>query len=108
MALKNFYEKTTKSFEIKLKFNGEIPNLRGNHIFIIFKKNSSDLDKNAVLLKEADTETRGEEGIAIFDLTKEDTSIEPGTYFYEIKWSALESEYIIESGSLTILNRIFD
>ena len=66
MALRNFYEKTTKIFKIELRFNSVIPDIRGDHISIILKKRKNDLDSEAVLYKEADVFSEGESGIAIF------------------------------------------
>lgn len=108
MALRNFYEKTTKIFKIELRFNSVVPDIRGDHISIILKKRKNDLDSEAILYKEADVFSEGESGIAIFTLTPEDTSIPPETYFYEIKWASIDSIYILESDRLSVLDRVFD
>lgn len=108
MALRNFYEKTTKIFKVELRFNSVIPDLRGDHVSIILKKKKNDLDSDAVLYKEADVISEGENGIAVFTLTTEDTEIPPETYFYEIKWTSVDSVYIIESDRLSVLDRVFD
>lgn len=107
-SIRNFYEKTSKAFELRLKFNGVAPNIEGHEVTLIFKKRKDDPDTEALLLKNASLE-RGEEGIALFNLTPEDTSLNPGPYFYEIRWTTVFGDvYILESSSVSILKRVFD
>lgn len=110
MAIRDFYRGTTKIFELKLSFNNEVPNIQADKIKIILKKSTRDTDEEAVLLKEADTFTYGEEGKAVFELTSEETNISAGTYYYEIAWytNGENDMYILESDRLQIKERRFD
>jgi len=108
MGLRNFYEKTTKVFKIELKYNGITPDLVNDTVSIIFKKRKGDLDSIAVLVKDADVVAEGINGIAIFTLTPEETTLDPGTYFYEIKWITVDSYNIVESNKVEVLDRIYD
>ena len=108
MAIRDFFEKTTKIFRLELRFNNETPDIRLDTISFILKKRKSDSDEEAPLLVEADVFSEGEDGVAIFTLTPEDTAIETGNYFYEIKWLTQGNEYILESKALTVLERVFD
>jgi len=109
MALRDFYQKTTKVFKTELKYNGIKPDIRHDEVSIIFKKRKGDLDSEAFLTKLADVTTEGLNGRAIFYLTIEDTDLEPGRYFYEIKWTIpipdpeLDVVQIVESKNIEIL-----
>lgn len=108
MAIRDFYEKTTKTFRISLKFNGNVPDISNDIVTIILKENKNLSDSEASLEKQANVSPYGVEGIAEFNLNVEDTNIKPGVYFYEIKWESLFGVYILESGRVTVLSRVFD
>jgi len=108
MSLRNFYRKTTKIFKVELEFNDSVPELRADTMSFILKKRRTDLDSEAYLTSEADMITEGGEGKAIFTLESDDLDLAPGPYFYEIKWFPDSSEYVLDSGILTILDTVFD
>lgn len=102
--LKNFYEKTTHKIEVTINYNGAVPNITQDTVTIVFKTKK---DGEAVLTKNADVSTSGATGIAKFNLSKIDTALPPGNYYYEIFWTLSNSEeYVIDAGKVNILNRI--
>ena len=104
--MKDFYEKTTKAFDVLIYINGQPQDISSDTVSIIFKRLKTDADEDAVISKEAYECTNN--GIAKFTLTPEDTAIPPRNYFYEIKWISHDKEYILESDTVKVLDRIYD
>ena len=109
MALRNFHPRTSKIFKTELKYNGIKPDIRLDIVSITFRKRKSEIESEAPLTKLADVMTEGLNGRAIFYLTIEDTDLEPGRYFYEIKWTIPVPDpepdlvQIVESKNIEIL-----
>lgn len=104
MAIRDFYEKTTKIFKQRLKYNGETPNLTNDTITIRFKKRRRDTEYS--LEKLADVTSEGEQGIASFSFSPEETGLTPGVYFYEIVWESVGFTNVVESGKVEVLERL--
>lgn len=102
--LKDFYQKTTKKFDVNINYNGTEPNITLDTLTFLLKTKK---DGETILTKVADVATSGATGIAKFNLSKLDTDIAHGRYYYEIYWSlSTGEEYVLDSGELNVLNRI--
>uniref|UniRef100_A0A6M3IQD5 Uncharacterized protein n=1 Tax=viral metagenome TaxID=1070528 RepID=A0A6M3IQD5_9ZZZZ len=109
MALSNFYSGTTKNFTLTLTFNDSTVDISSDSVIIRFKSNKDDSDADAVITSSADVTSQGSSGIALFALSKTVTAIDPGSYNYDIEWiRSSGDEYVVESGSVTILERVSD
>ncbi len=107
--LTDFYEGTTKKFEVNISYNGQKPDITNDTVRILIKEKKEDTDANAKINKMADVTTNGANGQALFTLTDEETKIAPGIYFYEITWALASGEfYVLETGNIRILDRITD
>jgi len=76
----------TKNYTLTITENGESKNIEGYTLRFTVKKNTNDLvteDIGALISKTIDTTS--EVGIASISLTSEDTLLNPGVYFYDIK-----------------------
>ena len=104
--MKDFYIKTTLAFDVIVYINGQIQDICSDTVKIIFKQKKSDTDEQAIIAKDAYSCTT--EGSARFILTPEDTDVPARNYFYEIKWINGSNIYILESGEVRILERVFD
>lgn len=102
--LKDFYEKTTKKFDVTINYNGASPNITADTVTFVLKTKK---DGETALTKTADVATSGASGVAKFTLSTTDTAIPYGRYYYEIFWTlANKDEYVIDSGEVNILNRV--
>jgi len=99
IVLNDFYEKTTKAFDVVPTVNGVAQTISGTLSFIM-KNNKNDTDAEAVIFQ---SNTTGQ-----FILTPTMTAVTPRKYYYEIKWETGSEQYILESGTVMVLNRIFD
>ena len=61
-------------------------------------------DAEAVILKEASKSG----SVASFTLSPSETDLSLGQYWHELKWTNGENVYIIDSGRLNVLDRVFD
>lgn len=105
----DFYEKTTKVFDVLVYVNDTLQDITLDTVSIIFKKKKDDTDAEAVLSKDADVTTKGSEGIAQFTLTSTETDLEVRNYYYEIRWITSTGRIsILESDSVRVLDRIYD
>jgi len=107
--LTNFFEKTTKSFNVYCYKDKVLQNIENDTVSIIFKRTESESDEDAVISQNANVTNRGAEGIAEFTLSVADTTLDPRNYYYEIKWIIQTGEvYILESSQVNILDRRYD
>lgn len=104
--LTDFYEGETKDFDVYVSSLGILQDISLNTVSIIFKEKKDDLDENAVISQTAFECTN--RGVAKFKLTKEQTAITPRNYYYEIKMIEDTNLYILESGTVRILDRVYD
>jgi hypothetical protein len=104
MTLSNFYEGTTKKFDVTITYNGSNPDITSDTVTIYFKEKEKD---EIALEKEADVTTQGADGIAEFELTTTNTDLRPGIYTYSIVWEpASGGKYILEEDKVRILDSI--
>jgi len=106
MAVSNFYENTTKEFSGVITHNGSNPDTTGDTITFICKTNKSDTDANAVI--DQDAIGLGAGGTFSLKLTPTTTAQTVGDYFYELNWYKGTDIYVLESGTLTILDKVQD
>lgn len=104
--MKDFYYGTTKAFDIIVYVNGEPHPIGPDTVTLILKNNKKDSDEDAVLFKEAYETTN--EGVAKFTLSADETKLPPSKYYYEIKWINDTNVYILESSTVSVLERVFD
>jgi hypothetical protein len=108
-SIKDFYVGTTKAFSIRIKLNGEYPNITGDTVKMIWKENIDDSDDDAILKIEADVISEGADGYANFSLTPTNTEeIEPGIYYYDIQWIHGTAEYILIKNIISLNKRVSD
>jgi len=109
MALTDFYQKTTKNFSITVTFNSATPDISSDTVTIAFKSQKSLADAAAEITSTADVATAGATGVATFNISDENTNVQPGKYNYEIKWTKSGGDvHILESGIINILDRVYD
>lgn len=106
--MNNFYEKTTKIFSLTITVDSTNPNITNDDVLFTLKAYKTDTDEEALLSSSADVLTEGDVGKAIFTLSPSDTDIDPGKYYYEIKWLTGDNVYILESSTVRVLDRIYD
>lgn len=104
--LKDFYEGTTLAFDAYVYMNGLLQDISADSVFFIMKKLKTDSDAEAVISAQAfDCSANG---VAQFEISATETEIEPRNYYYELKWVSGTKVYILESGEVRVLDRIFD
>ena len=106
--MRNFYEKTTKAFDVEIRVDNVKPDISSDVVTAIFKTNKTDTDVNAIITADADVTTSGADGIAEFTLTVAQTTVTPAKLYYEIRWTNGAEIYILESSSVTVLDRIYE
>jgi hypothetical protein len=102
MSIKDFFQGTTKNFNLTIIKNGVYPDITDDEVVFYLDFVSGSLTSSA------DVASSGSGGTAIFEMPPEATEgIEPGVYNYEIYWqSGSAFEYILDSSEVQILNRI--
>jgi hypothetical protein len=101
-------QRTTKVLRAYFTDNGEEQDLRDDTITLLIKKGKFDSTANAVLVKEANVTTYGEDSIAYWLLTPTDTDIPEGEYFFAISRVHSGNEYVPIEGKIRILHNLFD
>jgi len=110
MAISSFYEGTTKVINyILADEDGNIQNITSDTVRFIVKASPSTADGSAVIDTNADVTTDGAQGKATITLTSALTSVQYGSYYYEVLWTRSTGEvYVVESERLTIKQRVTD
>jgi hypothetical protein len=103
-----FYVKENKAFDVEISVDGAVQDISEDSVTCIFKANKSDADSAAVITAVGGVSSEGSLGIAEFNIPKEDTDVDPGTYFWEIKWAHGDAENIIASSTVKIKERVYD
>lgn len=106
--LQDFYKGTTKKYTSTITFDGVNPDIRTDAVWVVFKTSKSQTDADAALLVEADVTSQGDQGKAIFNISKEESDIPFGNYYYEVKWLVGDALYILESSTVEVLQKVFD
>lgn len=107
--ISDFYPGATKRFKATIKLDNVIQDISLDTVTLTIKCEKSDLDTAAVLQVDADVETLGDEGIALFEFDEEDTAdIPPGQYYIDIQWFDGVDEYVVYDDEIRILQRISD
>lgn len=76
----------TTQFELTFRDkDGVLIDLSGSTVFFTVKRRINDLDVNAVIAKEISVFDDPEEGVAIVELSPEDTDIRRGSYIYDVQ-----------------------
>lgn len=81
----DIYVKYAYDWVVEIRLAGVLQDLRSDAVTLILKKDISDSDAEAELVKDADVATNGLNGEAVFNLSSDDTDIPLGTYNLEIK-----------------------
>jgi hypothetical protein len=98
---------TSIIFNLVLTLGGVAPDITADTVTITFKK-TKDLADPGALQKDADVTTQGDGGIAVFELTEDETEIDGGQYFYDIIWYTSTREYGVDIGSIFVIKRVSD
>jgi hypothetical protein len=83
--ISDFHTSTTKTFNLTITLDGNLPDIRKDVVTMWLKRSGSESD--AVLTKNADVTTHGNVGTAIFTLSPTETAINAGTYHIKILWT---------------------
>jgi hypothetical protein len=78
--------KNTESYNLTITENGVVKNINGYSVKLTVKNSTNDLDDddvNAIISKSVDATSSV--GLVVISLTTSDTTINPGTYMYDIK-----------------------
>ena len=95
--------KSTKAYTIKFYKEGAPTDITGWIIYFTIKANVDDTDLNAKLRKRITEHLNATEGIAVVELTPEDTNITSGNYYYSIDYKDTDdNEDIVVIGSMKI------
>ncbi len=100
----DFVRGTTVAFDYTMDIDGVAVNIESDSVQWILKRSKTDSDAEAVILKEASKSG----SVASFTLSPSETDLALGQYWHELKWTNGENVYIIDSGRLNILDRVFD
>lgn len=74
------------TFELTFKdSDNAVVNITGGTVFFTVKKNLADADSDAVISKSITSFTDPEDGIAILQITANESNIPTGIYFYDIQ-----------------------
>jgi len=107
MAIKDFYENTTKNFTGTVSLNSGTPDITADIVTFTLKKRQTDTDSLAIISKTADVSAGA--GLFSFNLTKSDTATTPGLYYYDIVWDlSTGARYVLEEGTVNILDKLSD
>ncbi|MBE9511404.1 MAG: hypothetical protein IMY71_11035 [Bacteroidetes bacterium] len=109
-VIKDFHRGTTVGFSVKIYVNGDNPNISGDEVIFVMKKNKKDTDANASIKKNADVSASGAGGLALFLLTTEDTNVAPRKkYYYDVQWiSTTYGEKIVGDDIVFVKERVSD
>ena len=105
----NFYEATTKKFDVTIMYNGSAPDITGDVVKFIVKEDKDNVDGDAIIDVDANVVNNGATGVAEFALSISETGVTPKKYYYDIIWTWSTGEvYVLESDSVTVLERVKD
>jgi len=83
--LNNFYRGDTRDFAMTFTSNDVAYNITGAKVYFTLKKSKNDTDAQAVLQKTVTSHTDPTAGKTTLSLSKTDTNIQPGRYFYDFQ-----------------------
>ena len=105
--MNDFFENTTVKFSGVVSHDGSNPDITNDTVTFLMKLNKTDTDTNAAVNVNAINLGLG----GAFDviLTPSITKDAVNIYFYEFVWLLANNErYILESGTVKILNKVQD
>ena len=107
MAIKDFYENTTKNFTGTITLDSGTPDITGDVVTFTLKKKKTDTDAIAIIVKTANVSIGA--GKFEINLTKADTTMTPGEYYYDLVWDlSTGARYVLEEGTINALDKISD
>jgi len=108
--ISDFYPGTTKRFRVAIKFNGAALDISADTVTWTVKRRKTDPDSAAALQVAADVTTEGASGVAVFEVTDEQTAqIAPGRYECDIKWERSNGEeYVVATQTVIVKERVSD
>lgn len=105
----NFYKGVTKKFNIEIKLDGVIADIRNDEVRCLVKNKITDTDANALIDVTADVTTNGIDGIAKFTFSNTDTDVTIGNHVLEVKWTRQNGEeYVLVNQKIACLQRVGD
>jgi len=107
MAIKDFYENTTKNFTGTITLDSGTPDITGDTVTFTMKKKRTDTNAIAVIIKTADVSIGA--GKFEVNLTTADTTTTPDEYYYDLVWDlSTGARYVLEEGTIKVLDKISD
>ena len=109
MKITDFYENTTKEFDVTIYYDGDLANIVNDTVTLYVKETPNDTDANALIVKSADV-SDGANGIASFTLTDSDTTIPVKKgYYAELVWETVGgSRFVVHQQRINCLNKMQD
>lgn len=102
--LNNFYRGDTCSYALTFTSNSVAMDITGATIWFTLKKNRADADSLAALQKTLTEHSDPTHGITTLSLTKTDTNIQTGKYFYDFQLKTLSGDiFTFLSGVVEVL-----
>jgi len=99
----NLTRKSTKTYQITFTENNVAIDITGWTVYLTIKSSMEDLDANAKLAKAVTSFTNATSGIALIELTSDDTDITAGNYWYSIDYKDdSDNEGIVVTGKIKI------
>ena len=100
--MQNFYSGETLYYGYDITdYQGNVIDILADSVTLTIKRYKDSAIAN--ITSSADCATFGEDGRAIFLVSKEDTKISPNAYFYEIVYTTGSARYVMESGIVKCL-----
>lgn len=95
------------TFELTFKDSDEaVIDLTTGTVFFTVKTNLTDADADAILAKEIDTFETPETGIMLLNLSRTETDIEPGSYYFDIQLKLDDKVTSSERGKFKVVQDI--
>ena len=81
-------KKDTKSYKFTVKRNGVAVDVSGYSVYFTVKESFEDEDVDAIISKNTvfPTDANSEAGIGYLELTSEETDVDIGKYYYDMKF----------------------
>lgn len=108
MPITNFYQSSSKNFNITIKLNGSAQDISSDNVVFYLKENRD--VSGSIYTSTADVSTSGSIGQARFSLTPTFTTQFTGSgyYDYDVIWTISSSNEVhnVEAGTLSILDNV--
>jgi len=109
MTISNFYENTTKIFDVTIYYDGVLADISADTVTLYIKEKFTDADDESIVTSVADVATAGASGVATFTLSDDDTDIPIRKYHLEIVWETDAGyRFVVHQQTISCLNKLQD